>query len=1027
MAFFVAFYSYKGGVGRSLALANTGYALAAHGKRVVLVDMDLEAPGLQDIPEFALKGSGPKKGFLDYAASYRRTGRCPAIKSYVHACRESPGTGKLWLMPAGNFGASYQEQLGDLAWRRLHPEHGTEPFVEGFRQALVKEFQPHYVLIDARTGLSDIGGLSTHRLADMVVLVFNLTRSSLEGSVRTYRSFTSSESRVRAVQLVASPVPPLLPGIDSIAKSRLDQACELMSLGTAYGRTLIRLDYDPSMVLAEELAVRHSDELPAANRYEALRESIQRANPVEVFPVVEQAKELRSAGQLEEGLTLLRSFVKAHPQDSQGHLELGNLFFEAERAEEAAEAFQKAVDLAPDLPLPHRRLGEALAAIGQAQAIEALEKAESLGERSRELYTALAQAYAFQGDTVQETEARRKAIMALLGDERERPAAPVQSLDTLRGEFVEVLGRRLPFAGFQPEVFWDDLMGAFSLSPREKRRVVRSLLSGSVRASEIAGLTRLLEEDKSRAVEKLGPRATELRQRIAQTFVDPRDAHALLGLRRDDSVDSALLCHIAILPGSLDRKIELLEEAVQKDPENPVAWDYLGTYLLLRGQEEQGDHKRKTLQKAEESLSQSIRLAPERYGALNNWGNALEGLAQLAEDDEKRRLLQEAIPKFQEAVRHKQPPHEAFQNWGNALANLAELAEGDEKQRLFQEALLKFKEAARLQLDKYEALNNWGLTLVALAHLAENNERQRLFQEAALRYQEAVRHKPDFHEALNNWGIALVELASLAEGDEKRRLLIDARLKFQEALRHKPDFHKALNNWGNALADLVSLAESDEKRRLLEEAALRYQEAVQYKPDSPEILYNWGITLNSLARLAEGNEKQRFLEEASLKYQEAIRQKPDFNEAFGGWGDAIADLAQLAQGDKKRWLLKEASIKYQEALQHKPDDHEALNRWVNVLLLLSYLTEGDEMRSIALEAANKAREANKIQPGVGDYNLACALSRLEQFDEAAELLIADLQRRPEVRQHALQDRDLQPLWLAKPELHERISKELSPQ
>ena len=40
------FYSYKGGVGRSLAVMNVAYALAGRGRHVLVVDMDLEAPGL---------------------------------------------------------------------------------------------------------------------------------------------------------------------------------------------------------------------------------------------------------------------------------------------------------------------------------------------------------------------------------------------------------------------------------------------------------------------------------------------------------------------------------------------------------------------------------------------------------------------------------------------------------------------------------------------------------------------------------------------------------------------------------------------------------------------------------------------------------------------------------------------------------------------------------------------------------------------------------------------------------------------
>ena len=40
------FYSYKGGVGRSLAVMNVAYTLAGWGRHVLMVDMDLEAPGI---------------------------------------------------------------------------------------------------------------------------------------------------------------------------------------------------------------------------------------------------------------------------------------------------------------------------------------------------------------------------------------------------------------------------------------------------------------------------------------------------------------------------------------------------------------------------------------------------------------------------------------------------------------------------------------------------------------------------------------------------------------------------------------------------------------------------------------------------------------------------------------------------------------------------------------------------------------------------------------------------------------------
>ena len=42
----ITFYSYKGGVGRTLALSNIANKLSEFGKKVCIIDFDLEAPGL---------------------------------------------------------------------------------------------------------------------------------------------------------------------------------------------------------------------------------------------------------------------------------------------------------------------------------------------------------------------------------------------------------------------------------------------------------------------------------------------------------------------------------------------------------------------------------------------------------------------------------------------------------------------------------------------------------------------------------------------------------------------------------------------------------------------------------------------------------------------------------------------------------------------------------------------------------------------------------------------------------------------
>ena len=58
----VAFYSHKGGVGRTTSLCGTAVNLARAGKKVVMLDLDLEAPGLGSL----IQADATEFGVLDY-------------------------------------------------------------------------------------------------------------------------------------------------------------------------------------------------------------------------------------------------------------------------------------------------------------------------------------------------------------------------------------------------------------------------------------------------------------------------------------------------------------------------------------------------------------------------------------------------------------------------------------------------------------------------------------------------------------------------------------------------------------------------------------------------------------------------------------------------------------------------------------------------------------------------------------------------------------------------------------------------
>src|SRR4051794_9464667 len=68
----VTFYSYKGGTGRSMLLANVGWILASNGKRVLALEWDLEAPGLHRYfhPFLVDKDGTQTDGVIDFVIDY---------------------------------------------------------------------------------------------------------------------------------------------------------------------------------------------------------------------------------------------------------------------------------------------------------------------------------------------------------------------------------------------------------------------------------------------------------------------------------------------------------------------------------------------------------------------------------------------------------------------------------------------------------------------------------------------------------------------------------------------------------------------------------------------------------------------------------------------------------------------------------------------------------------------------------------------------------------------------------------------
>lgn len=182
----ITFYSYKGGVGRTLAAANFAVYLAKLGLKTVVVDFDLEAPGI-DAKFPLLKVPTDQKGVLDYILDYQLNNEDPG--SIKQICLQVPiesseSTTPLWLIPAGQYlSEEYSRKLSQLDWNFIFSEERDGvAFFQQFLAHIKQELQADFVIIDSRTGITEIAGLCTQQLADEVVMLSSLSSESIRVS-----------------------------------------------------------------------------------------------------------------------------------------------------------------------------------------------------------------------------------------------------------------------------------------------------------------------------------------------------------------------------------------------------------------------------------------------------------------------------------------------------------------------------------------------------------------------------------------------------------------------------------------------------------------------------------------------------------------------------------------------------------------------------------------------------------------------------------------------------------------------------
>lgn len=229
----ITFYSYKGGTGRTMALANVAWLLATNGHRVLAIDWDLESPGLHRYfhPFLKDKNLTNSEGILDLVRKYADTAlrsevgpgelrSLAQIQEYAASLDwEFPHGGQLDFVPPGRHDLGYTAAVSTFDWDSFWRRLDGGKLLDALREDMARRYD--FVLIDSRTGTSDTGGICTVQLPDTVVNCFTLNTQSINGAAAITDSI-----RLQNPEITVYPVPTR---IEDGEKAKLER-------GRAYSR-----------------------------------------------------------------------------------------------------------------------------------------------------------------------------------------------------------------------------------------------------------------------------------------------------------------------------------------------------------------------------------------------------------------------------------------------------------------------------------------------------------------------------------------------------------------------------------------------------------------------------------------------------------------------------------------------------------------------------------------------------------------------------------------------------------------------
>jgi len=353
--YIVTFYSFKGGVGRTMALANVAVELAQGGKKVLVVDFDLEAPGVESYGLTCTDNSVP--GVVDYVHQYMESGQAPDVRDFVFET-ELDDLPPIHVMRCGKPGPDYALRLQEIDWQKLYREEDGFLLFEDLKAQWNEFFRPDYVLIDSRTGHTDVAGICTRQLPDAVVLLFIPNSQNLAGLQHVVADIrgesTSQANRKTRLLFVPSNIP-RIDDEDQILKSRLENFQNILK----YKEESARIhNYSSMDLLDQKIFAIHRPRTSLAGEYRNLEKAITIENPQDREGSLRFLRRLHHQWIRRDfepvfgttGLNQMQLIQEEHPSDGEVLFQLGRAYKEIGNFEDADGLFSTAFDQGYDNP-----------------------------------------------------------------------------------------------------------------------------------------------------------------------------------------------------------------------------------------------------------------------------------------------------------------------------------------------------------------------------------------------------------------------------------------------------------------------------------------------------------------------------------------------------------------------------------------------------------------------------------------------------------------------------------------------------